>query len=306
MIEYFEKTKEGRMKKIPSCKNGCWINATDPSSEEIKFLTEKFDLNEENLHDGLDIHEIPRTESDEKNIYIYLSTPTEKISQEHISSFLIVYTQKHLITTSKYPLEIFEKLSESKSKNFKDISGPTQILYLLYLISKSFETSVRRIVKEIKENKSDLSKLNNEDIAKLIQNEDKLNSYITPFETMIDNYYKILRHSSLHFKEEDREYLEDLITDLSQTLGLCKYNLQSISNMRTYYSTNLSNNLNKTVTALTIFTIFLAIPTVISSIYGMNITLPFQDNPNLFFYLGGLVLFIWLVLFVGLKRYKFL
>ncbi len=305
MIEYFKRTKEGIMKSIPSCSKGCWIKVTAPTDEELKSLVKNFDLNEEDLKDGLDIHEIPRTETDEENIYIYLSTPTEKISQEYLCSFLVVYTQNHLITISKYHLEIFEKFSFQSSKKFRDISGPTQILYLLYLISKYFEYSVRRIVKEIKENKSSLNKLDNKSVAKLIENEDKLNSYITPFETMIDNYYRILKHSSLSFKEEDRDFLEDLIIDLSQTLGLCKYNLKSISNMRTYYSTKLSNQLNKTVTVLTIFTIFLAIPTLISSIYGMNISLPFQNSPIIFYFLVGIVILIETILFIGLKKYKF-
>ena len=74
--------------------------------------------------------------------------------------------------------------------------------------------------------------------------------------------------------------------------------------MRDYYSTTLTNNLNRTITVLTVFTIFLTIPTLISSIYGMNITLPLQDNPGIFILLTGIVILIWAIVFIGFKKWK--
>ena len=74
--------------------------------------------------------------------------------------------------------------------------------------------------------------------------------------------------------------------------------------MRDYYSTKLSNDLNKKVTLLTIFTIFLTIPTLVSGIYGMNIVLPMQSFSGILIILGILVLGIWALMFFILKIFK--
>ena len=85
-----------------------------------------------------------------------------------------------------------------------------------------------------------------------------------------------------------------------------KQTLKTISNMRGYYSTKLSNDLNKTVTVLTLVTIFLSIPTLISSVYGMNIPLPMQGSGNILPILGGITLGICAVFLIILKRKKIL
>lgn len=303
MIEYFEHQRNGSSKKISMPKKGCWVKAINPSEEEIKILVHNFGISKDNLDDGLDIYENPRMEEQDGKVYLFLSSPTSKISQEHIGSFLVVNSRDFLFVISKYDLEIFEKLEEMKIKNLGQNFFSQLVVRILFLISRLFETSVRKILKEVKTDRANFGKLDERDIGNLINHEDKLNSYITPFETIVDNHYRILKNKSFNFTEKNREMLEDLIIDMSQGLGLCKQTLKTISNMRTYFSTQLSNDLNRKVNLLTIFTIFLAIPTLISSIYGMNIHLPFQTNLALVYYLGALVVLAWGVLFYFLKHY---
>ena len=167
------------------------------------------------------------------------------------------------------------------------------------MIKDDFKTDL----KESKENRAELSKLRNKDIEKLITYEDTLNAYISSFGRTISTYSRILRDRSVKFIKKDEEIIEDLIIDLNETLELCKQTLKRISNMRNYYSTKLSNDLNKTVTVLTVMTIFLAIPTLISSIYGMNVSLPFQNNPNLL--IGLLIVALAIgAFFFGLLKHK--
>ncbi|MFA5953478.1 MAG: magnesium transporter CorA family protein [Candidatus Pacearchaeota archaeon] len=302
MIEYFKKIKdEERIKKIESFEEGCWVNVTNPSDEEIEFLVKEFSLSKSNLIDGLDIHENPRFEIDNKKTYIYLTTPTENISQEYDSSFLIIYGKNHFITFSKTSLEIFERILNEKSR-FMSFLISKNLVKVLNLVSKLFEESIQKIRKEIRKNRNKLSQLKTKDIEDLINYEDKLNEYISVFEANISTYKRILRDKSLHFLKKDEQNLEDAIIDLNQTLNLCKQTLKSISNARTYYSTKLSNDLNKTVTALTIVTIFISIPTLIASIYGMNISLPFQDGKYTFVGLMLLILAIVGTLFLVLKK----
>ncbi len=304
MIEYYNKSKEkDKIEKIDKFAKGCWIDVTNPNNEEMKFLSQEFKVEEANLYDGIDIHENPRFEVQDKKTYIYLTAPTNKIKHEHDSSFLIVYTKDFFMTVSKNSLEIFDKILNSKTK-FKRFNNSRNLVKILFLLSRLFEKSVHKILKETKSNRADLSKLKNKDIAKLIDYEDTLNTYIASFGRTINTYSRILRDKSVKFVKDDEEIVEDLIIDLNETLDLGKQTLKKISNMRDYYSTKLSNDLNKTVTLLTVATIFLAIPTLISSIYGMNIPLPFQNSKQLLPILGTIVLGVFGILLVILKKTK--
>ena len=163
---------------------------------------------------------------------------------------------------------------------------------------------MRRTLKEVKRDRRNIRKLREKDIFDLVLQEDFLNDYLSSFSPLIDMYKKILKIRSLKFKEDEKEFIEDLVIDLDQTFNTCKTSLKTITNMRDYYSTTLTNNLNRTITVLTVFTIFLTIPTVLSSIYGMNISLPFQNNPLIFLLLSGITILIWIIAFIGFKKWK--
>ncbi len=74
-----------------------------------------------------------------------------------------------------------------------------------------------------------------------------------------------------------------------QLIESSRSSMQTIVNIREAYSTIMANNLNRIIKRLTVITIFMSIPTIVSSIYGMNIMLPGQDNPLMFWVLGGVV-----------------
>jgi len=304
MIEYyFKKKSESKIRKLNSFKKGCWVNVINPNKEEIGFLVKEFKLSEANLIDGLDIHENPRFEIEGKKNYIYLTAPTNKIKHEYDSSFLTIYAKDYFMTVSKYSLEIFEKILNSNVQ-FETFENSRNVVKILFVLSRMFEKSIHKILKETKENKAILTKLKNRDIEKLINNEDKINNYIGSFGSIIATYQRILRDRSLGFLKKEEVIIEDLIIDLNETLNLGKQTLKTISNMRIYYSTKLSNDLNKTVTTLTLVTIFLSIPTLISSIYGMNIDLPMQSSTYILPVLAGIAVFVSGFFLFLLKRKK--
>lgn len=304
MIDYyFKENSKSTLIRIPEFKKGCWIHVSNPSKDEINFLTKKFKISEANLIDGLDIHENPRFEIEDKKTYIYLTAPTNKIQHEHDSSFLVVSAKDYFMTISKYSLEVFEKILAPRNK-FTKFDNSTNMMKILFFLSRLFETSVHKILKNTKANKADLSRLRNKDIERLIHDEDKLNNYIASMGSTISTYGKILRDPFLKFLRKDEVILEDLIIDLNETLNLCKQTLKTISNMRTYYSTKLSNDLNNTVKILTLATIFISIPTLISSIYGMNINLPMQNSGSIMYILLALAIGICGIFTIFLRRKK--
>jgi len=303
MIEYYKRVeKEEPLKKANECSSGSWLKVINPDESEIDFLMKKFDLDRDSLLDGLDLYEVPRVEKEGKNVYIYLRIPTSNIENESTSSFLFIINKDNIITISRYDLEIFNKLAGSR---YSITNNPSRfILQTLFYVFRSFSMNVRRILKEVKRDKRNIKNLKEGDIFDLVLQEDVLNDYLSSFSPLIDMYNRILKIRALKFKEDEKDFIEDLVVDLDQTFNNCKASLKTISNMRDYYSTTLTNNLNKVITILTIFTIFLTIPTVISSIYGMNVKLPFQNNSYILLLLTGITILIWLIVFAVFKKQK--
>ncbi len=94
---------------------------------------------------------------------------------------------------------------------------------------------------------------------------------------------------------EDVELMEDLMIANSQLVDSARSVLKTIQNIRAATEAILTNRLNSTVKTLTILTIILTIPTVVSSLYGMNVPIPLANNPMAFW----LILVFIVVLVIG-------
>ena len=278
--------------KLSHFDKNSWVDVVNPDDNEINFLVDKFKLERDLVIDGLDVHEIPRVEDEAGNVYIYLRAPTSKVIDASTSSFLIILGRDFLMTLSRTDLEMFDWILK-KRKDFLTHDKVDFLSRILSILSQDYNDKVRAILKQVRKEKRQIVELNNKDILNLVLQEDILNDYLSSFSPLISLHASLLKKRSLKFDEDERELIEDLVVDLVQTYNLCKAALRTLTNRRDYYSTALSNNLNKILKILTVFTIFLTIPAIFAGVYGMNVALPFQDSSNIFLLLVGIVVIIW-------------
>jgi len=304
MIEYLKRSKVGeKLQRLSRPTKGCWARVIDPTSDEINFLIKKYGLDFDSVIDGLDIHEVPRFDHENQNAYLFLRLP-RKSDGGSASSFLLILTKDTFITVSRSRLGVFEYVSEQD--DFLTSDSTKAVLKIMSYISHVFSRHVYKIFKEVRGDHNNLSKLNTRDILDLVKNEDLLNDYVYSFSPLIDMYTRVMKSKSLNLTDDEREIIEDILVDMNQIYNSCKSTLKTISNMRDYYSTSLSHNLNRTLQVLTFFTIFLTVPAVISSIYGMNISLPFQGFKFTFLFIILFVFLIWSLLFLIFRRLGFI
>ena len=170
------------------------------------------------------------------------------------------------------------------------------------MINTSFEKLTVSVVKHVRVEKKSPADLNEKDLYNLLEQEDILNNLVSSYHHMDLLYERMMK--KINFFEQDKEIIEDLITETNQGFNLCKSSLRSISNIRKYYDISLSNKLNRIITILTVFTIIISIPAAISGIYGMNVFLPFQTKPWAFYLISGVITVICLSLLGYLKKKK--
>ena len=87
-----------------------------------------------------------------------------------------------------------------------------------------------------------------------------------------------MRGKIVKLYEEDEEILEDAITENRQAIEMSQIYSNILNGTMDAYASIISNNLNGVMKFLTSITIIMAVPTMISSFWGMNVSLPFEKS----------------------------
>ena len=100
---------------------------------------------------------------------------------------------------------------------------------------------------------------------------------------VMEKLMRMRRNTSLHhllkMYEEDEDLLEDVIIENKQAIEMVEMYSNILMSMSDTFASIISNNLNIVMKFLASITIILAVPTIIFSLWGMNVPVPFQDSP---------------------------
>lgn len=303
MINVYKRIIESpELRKIESIESGSWIQVVKPTEKEIELLVKTLNIDPTVMEDGLDENEISRVEKEDGIFYMIIRFPVIKDDFVSTTPLLVVVTEENIMTVCSEE-EYITRYFLEKDKDFLTTQKTYFVLKTVSEIFRNYDLYLSRILKDIKQKKFEIHNLQNRDILFLVQEEETLNDFISALVPTINITEKILRGKYIAIDEKDIDAVEDLVMDSKQTLELSGSGLKSIKNIREAYSAILTNDLNKVMKFLTIATIMLTVPTIISSVFGMNVPLPMQDDPLAFLYIMGLIVVSSLVLFyVIVKR----
>lgn len=268
----------------PSLDRGAWIRCEKPSSDEIDQLI-SLGLDADLIADALDPHEVPRVE--QADSIVYLITRVPDVGDEFNSfttPIMFAVTRNHVVTLSRDSLGRLWQPFLDKTR--VATSSQTQLLLLMLdMISQQFYARVSAINRETRAVTSDVGLLGSKDIATLVQFERKLNDYLDALIPANTATEKLLGGKFLKLSEDDRDLIEDLSVDLEQVILRCKSLLRTITNVRDSYRAVMDTRLNETIRLLTVITLAVTIPTMISGLFGMNVNLPPEVQSPLTFWL---------------------
>jgi len=129
--------------------------------------------------------------------------------------------------------------------------------------------------------------------------EEELNDFLSALTHTSPVLQNILGGKLIKLYEQDGELMEDLILSANQLIGLCQSTLKNIVNIREAYSTIVTNDLNRVIKLFTSLTVILTIPTIIASLYGMNVKLPLAGNPEAFWIISlAIVVIVSVILYI--------
>ena len=261
----------------------CWINTTNPSLDEIKVLNSEFGLPTDLINDILDQDERPRIEFDDDWTLIILRIPVEVKNNGvpfHTIPLGIFIADHFTLTLCLQDNEVLPIGQPSPFRDqYKEITDSINFILRLFLRSGNLYL---RYLKQINQMTSlieqDLEKsIKNKELNKLLKMEKCLVYFITSIKANEIVLAK-LRNSKKIMTEINEDLLEDAFIENKQALEMAQIYSDIQSGMMDAFASVISNNLNVVMKQLTLISIILMIPTLIASIFGMNVPIPFENS----------------------------
>lgn len=283
---------------------GAWICLINPTDEELNRVSTHTGINRDLLRHPLDDEERPRIEMDTGQILIIIKIPVTR--QHGEAEFYdaiplgIIVTKDHLVTVCLDDNPLFQELMHDsmlytfmKTRFLLIVLIKTAALYLRYL---------RRLDKRSTELQQRLSRsMKNEALLEMLEIQKSLVYFTTSLRANGIVMEKLTRTQLINAEEapasmlikmypEDQDLLEDAITENKQAIEMSTIYSSILTGAMDAYASIISNNLNAVMKFLTSVTIVLSLPTIVASIYGMNVALPFQHSPWAFAGIMGVTL----------------
>ena len=296
MIEIF-KTIDGRLKQIKNPVEGSWISLISPTEEELARLKKIITIPDEIFISLSDIEEVPDAEKYRDFIFILVRTPQKnpKWSELEYSTVPlgIIISRKYLITICFYENDIIEKMKRSKIYTSKKIQTT---LKLLLVSAKTYLNYLKNINKRIYSRQKNLEKhMKNEGLIKLLNIQKSLVYFSTSLKSNQILIEKLTKNKVFTKFHQDKELLEDVMEETRQAIQMTNVYWNILNEMTEAFGSIISNNVNMVMKLLTSITIILMLPTLVASIYGMNIPLPFQHSPHAFEIVMGMSIILSIV-----------
>lgn len=280
MIKIF-KTFGGHL-EINEPQKGCWIQTISPTQDEIEKLTDDFGLPKDLIFDILDQDERPRIEFEDYWTLIILRIPVEAKNNGvpfYTIPLGIFITETFTLTLSLHDNEVLPIGQPSPFKDhYRQMTDSINFVLQLFLRSGNLYL---RYLKQINQMTSsieqDLEKsIKNKELNKLLKMEKCLVYFITSIKANEIVLAK-LRNSKKITTEINEDLLEDAFIENKQALEMAQIYSDIQSGMMDAFASVISNNLNVVMKQLTLISIILMIPTLIASVFGMNVP-NFMEN----------------------------
>ena len=305
MIKYFYKNlRSEAIKELSEPKKGTWVHAEAPTEDEIAELTKRFNLELGYLEDALDEDEVPRLEREEERSYIFVRYAYRNSEGEiDTAPLLIIFDPEVVLTVSTYHLPSVDALLKRQT-TFATTQRTKLVLLILSHISDQYDSFISQTSRRIKIVRSRLrgQGISNQDLIDFVTLEDELNEFLASLLPTNATLRRLLASRQLPLFEEDEDIVEDLLLNNEQSIEASRSNLRSISNIRDAYSAISTNNLNKTITLLTLATVIIALPNVFFGMYGMNVRLPYQHAAWAFPAIVGFNLILILIIIIVARK----
>ena len=289
--------------------NGCtWINLDLDKLKKLEDLSEIYGLDKETIEYALDRNERAHMDYHRETetvtfIYNVLDLEKDKEYYEAIPMTFIVEKQRMITISNHKNAYVIDQMSA-----YLDSHESLSIYKFLFAGLEIISNAYYPVIEEMDKSKDEISAL-------LRQTTTKKNLFaLSDLETGMvyltaaaKQNRLLLEHIQGHalyrrFNDVEREQFDDAMIEAHQLVSMTDLISQVLQQLSDSYNNILNNNLNDSLSILTIISVLLAVLAVITGFFGMNVPLPFTEEPNAWIYILMTSLILWVALSQWLKK----
>ena len=292
-----------------------WVDIQDPTKEDVKYLREKFDLHPLILGEIIPPGHRAKVEHHKDYLFLILYYPAySKEKRETKPRELDIIVTKDTIITSHYrsilPLKsLFDRCNLYKqTRNVYMSEGSGYLLF--YILNAFWKTCLTKLIQ--------IDKRINEIEKEIFRGKEKETVLeISLVKTDIINFWRIIEHQEEILKSLSQEgekffgpqispYFADILGTYDRALNTLKTYKEAISALEDTNQSLLSSKINEIMRTLTVFSVIVLPLTLLASILGMNVYLPFSEYPYSILFIVGIMAFAIIFMFIYFKKKRWL
>jgi len=286
MLSVFKTTPEG-FDRLDEFEQGAWIDLVAPTDAELALVAERLSIPLDFLRQPLDAEEKSRIDVEDDLVYVIVDIPVvERTEGEQGYDTIPLGMLLHpdfFVTTCLQPNPILGEFERGAVRGFATFKKTRFLLQILRVISSFYLRYLYRINRETDRLEIKLrASQENQEIFDLLTLEKALVYFTTSLRSNMAVLQRLVRTPAVKMYEEDQELLDDVIVETQQAIEMSEIYSNILSGMMDAFASVISNNLNRVMKFLTSVTIILSLPTMVASVFGMNVALPFADRPHAF------------------------
>jgi len=283
----------GGLRETPDFSDSCWINLVEPSTTELESVLSHSHVPRDFLTDPLDVGERPRFDWEDEASLLIVHVPMP-VTDDEVAPYrtvplgIILFGQSVItVCSAKTPVttafldQIRRVCPPSDRYRFAfRLLWHGGVLFLRYI--NDIHARTNALEDELHES------ISNEALLRMFQIEKTFVYFTTSLKADTIALARANTARQLTLSEDDRDFLEDAMVEYQQALETATIHANILNGTLDTFASIINNNLNNVMKYLTAATIMLAAPTLIASLYGMNIGLPFQSDSHAFAIVMGI------------------
>lgn len=271
-----------QLKAMDEWQPNCWIQVTCPTEDEREQLENEYKIPDYFFSDISDSDERARYEYDDGWMLIILRIPYVKEIRSRTPYTTvplgIIHKRDVTITVCYYETDMMLDFVSYQQKREVGFTDYVDMIFRLFLSTAVWYLKrVKQISMLIERARRDMDNVDNKSLIAL----SRLRDSLTYFQTSIRGNENLL--AKLKFKlqvdELDADLIEDVNIEMSQAREMTNIYSDILESMLNTYQSIINNNMNTTMRTLTSVTIIMMFPTLIASIFGMNLLNGMETSP---------------------------
>lgn len=303
------KTDDRVIHEIEDIQEGVWVMLTNPTMEESQEVSLKYGIDIADVRAALDEEESSRIDLEEGYTLILVDIPTAEMKHESkIYTTIplgIILTQDVILTVCTEATPILQHFIERKVREFSTKKKMRFVYQILFRTAALYQSHLRIIDKKRTEVEECVGeRMEDQDLIELHELESTLVYFATSLRANGVVLERLSRYKRLEQYPEDTDLLGDVIVENQQAIEMTSIYRDIIKGTRELMSSVIDNRLNNVMKYLTSITLVMAIPTVISGVFGMNVNVPLANSAHGFaiICIGALIICVCTMLILKRKR----